>query len=932
MQLTGPPKLNDYVAPYCSAQTPLEAAWRDESVIVQGRKGEDFIRERRLRGSFTLEWRGIEYDTALRILYEVRDGLLDLIPRTFDGNGVAIEPQPGEVVALEEVTLPCRIVGRVPASSSLNAYVGQDGTRVADLRLEMETRVTYSEVPGLGVPAVWTVDTPATQDDEIYASFDGDVRDQIVAWRVVDTETGEAVYTTTSTDLAFDAFPRTSTYRAICTVNAEDFSAADRVQVVTSGPTDWSNTNFSILAEDTTVVGLDGEGFDRVSAMEMVFDTSLGATGDYAPVAGTNIGLPLDPNTQYTLAVEVTAPGRDPERRIITGAPEETVVNGEGIGVSYEETLFNLGFEGEHRMKVAGAMPSMSFADQHYEDVPNKVLGVPEWSDLKWEDFSGAFSGCSNLLTTGYDLEYDGIDWTVPATSEPAEYVPEPVGDATFALQGCERYGDPDRVGTDCDIGDWETSLITEFGANPGGTETGGGMLSYCRALNQDLSGWDISSAIRMDRLLLQCDNFNNGGVDLDWADDLAAIAASGQGISRFFVSMFWRANAFNQPLESWTFFGSLNKMLTGTSFNQPVDTWDWTGVIGVNQTFMGTPFDQDMTVLDTSGIVSAQGMLRGCTDFNNGDVPMTPMDWSSCVAMGGGPRSNAGGMFENNISFNGGYPVGSTGNTLVWQTPNLTTAGSGSGGSQGGMLSNANQFNCALDFDWDNLKQCGVMFGSCENFNNGEPAGAPTTLDWPGFAPVDVNRMFADERGNSPQGNQTAAIDFNGDVSGWDWSDVERADEFAQGADSFNNAGQPLTLNTSSALDTIRAMLTSADSFNQPITFADTSAVTSIQRIVAGASAFDQPLDSIDVSSLTAPFDFVSPDDGDVFGFAEGSGMSEANVQATLDAWDGQVQAANIDPPRITFDASLDSAQIDENGMCAAGIDVYLGSSNLCA
>ena len=897
MQLTGPPKLNDYTAPYCSSQTPLEAAWRDESIIVQGRTGQDFIRERRLRGRFVLEWRGIEYETALRLLYEVRDGTLDLVPRTFDGNGVAIEPQPGEVVALEEVTLPCRIVGRVPASSSLNAYIGQDGTRVADLRLEMETRVTYSEVPGLGVPAVWNVDTQATQDDEMYISFDGDVRDQIVAWRVVDTETGEAVYTTTSTDLAFDAFPRTSTYRAICTVNAKDFSAADRVQVVTSSPTDWSNTNFSILADDTTVVGLDGEGFDRVSAMEMVFDTSLEDVGQgYTPAepGNTNIGLPLDPNTEYTLAVEVEArDGQSVERRLIQGVPSETVVEGEGLGVSYEETLFNFGFEGEHRMKVAGAMPNMQFADQHYEDIPNKLLAVTEWSDLKWDDFARAFYGCSNLLTTGYDLEYDGIDWTVPPEPVPAEYVPEPTALDNAFLE-CTRYGDPTRVGADCDIGDWDVSSVTRVRRTFKG----------CSDLNQNMNDWDTSSCTDFRETFRGCTSFNNGFAAGDGGGGSYAMTWA-TGNSTLFRGMFRDCADFNQNLDSWDMSSAVETGGEGTTRNKEggmfqdctsfnngyapgvanqID-WDTSSLVFIHRRRNGSILEggpggrargamfqgcESLNISvnnwDLSNVIALDLMFRDCTQFNHGGEPVQwntssnlrvmQLLFAGCTAFDQPIDMDISGVEQLRDIVNG---------TAFDQ--DITVLDVSGKESIGAMLRGASQYDNAgqsmASWDISGVEQMNSLFEGCGSFNRDVSA-------WDVTAVTRMDRMFAGctnynydlSSWNTMMSNVTDIggmfenTSFNQDISGWDTSNVTSMEGMFRGT-PFN---QPIGGWDTSNVTSMEGMFQNT-SFNQDISGWDTSNVTNMKEMFRGNGAFSYDLSQWCVSLIpTPPFAFGLP------------------------------------------------------------------------
>jgi len=86
MQLLGAPKLNDFQAPYCAFQTPMEAAFqRDDEIetYVKTRNGTlSRVGDQALRGRFRLGWDGLDYDTAARILFELKSGEVVLTPRT----------------------------------------------------------------------------------------------------------------------------------------------------------------------------------------------------------------------------------------------------------------------------------------------------------------------------------------------------------------------------------------------------------------------------------------------------------------------------------------------------------------------------------------------------------------------------------------------------------------------------------------------------------------------------------------------------------------------------------------------------------------------------------------------------------------------------------------------------------------------------------
>jgi hypothetical protein len=167
MQLQGPPRINDFTAPYPTAQTPLDAAFQDErestgriQTNLAGTK--TYVGEPRQRGRFRLSWDGIEYDTASRILYELRSGECVLTPRTDIGGGGILDVTGDGIpdLLLSEVELPCRVVSEVPYATPLNRRGG--GSPRAKLEVELETLHTYAEIPGFVSPPRFTFQTYAT--------------------------------------------------------------------------------------------------------------------------------------------------------------------------------------------------------------------------------------------------------------------------------------------------------------------------------------------------------------------------------------------------------------------------------------------------------------------------------------------------------------------------------------------------------------------------------------------------------------------------------------------------------------------------------------------------------------------------------------------------------------------------------------------------
>jgi len=159
MQLTGPLKLNSYSL-YAAKDTPVEALWTDEREksgrLVEALDGtKKYIGPKRYRGRFRFGFDGLTTNEALRVLYELRQGTLNLTPRTSQGGGGGIDITGDGVLdlTLEEVSIPVRVVSGLPSTSEL--YRLMEGGKIAHrIEVECESIQTYEEIPGLDTPTI----------------------------------------------------------------------------------------------------------------------------------------------------------------------------------------------------------------------------------------------------------------------------------------------------------------------------------------------------------------------------------------------------------------------------------------------------------------------------------------------------------------------------------------------------------------------------------------------------------------------------------------------------------------------------------------------------------------------------------------------------------------------------------------------------------
>lgn len=91
-------------------------------------------------------------------------------------------------------------------------------------------------------------------------------------------------------------------------------------------------------------------------------------------------------------------------------------------------------------------------------------------------------------------------------------------------------------------------------------------------------------------------------------------------------------------------------------------------------------------------------------------------------------------------------------------------------------------------------------------------------------------------------------ARSFNGDVSGWDVSNVVSMDAMFYHAHNFNQSLNDWDI---SSAENISHMFWGASDFNQPLDQWDVSSVTSMEDMFRGAESFNQPLNDWDTSRL---------------------------------------------------------------------------------
>jgi len=169
------------------------------------------------------------------------------------------------------------------------------------------------------------------------------------------------------------------------------------------------------------------------------------------------------------------------------------------------------------------------------------------------------------------------------------------------------------------DVGSWDVSSVTIMR----------GMFFGATSFNQNISTWDVSSVDTTWDMFKNATAFNNGGNALTW------IVGTGTFNLKDMEGMFFNATSFNQDISTWNMGSALYMidMFNGaTSFNQDIGSWNTTTVELMQGMFNGsTSFNQDISGWNVSSVTTMTNMLNGATVFNQAlnswSVPLIPSE-----------------------------------------------------------------------------------------------------------------------------------------------------------------------------------------------------------------------------------------------------------------------------------------------------------------
>ncbi|MFD2100313.1 BspA family leucine-rich repeat surface protein [Flagellimonas iocasae] len=279
---------------------------------------------------------------------------------------------------------------------------------------------------------------------------------------------------------------------------------------------------------------------------------------------------------------------------------------------------------GTYQVAISGEFPAILF--QGNQDSNLKITQVNQWGDIRWRNFSSAFSGCRELDVVATDIpNLENVNSTQGMFLN------------CSSLLGNESFGL------------WDVSTIID----------GSSMFLGCSLFNQNIGGWDVSNMVYMDYFFFQAESFNQpiGNWDISNAERIfymfSFANSFNQDISEWrfpkvtnLAGMFQSATSFNQDISSWDVstienFGAMFN--NAPSFDQPIGIWDMSNAVELSLMFAAAnSFTSDITNWDVSNVTTMEGLFKYNTTFNQ---DLSSWDTSNVTSMAG--------MFEGAVAFN---------------------------------------------------------------------------------------------------------------------------------------------------------------------------------------------------------------------------------------------------------------------------------------
>ena len=354
---------------------------------------------------------------------------------------------------------------------------------------------------------------------------------------------------------------------------------------------------------------------------------------------------------------------------VISGTYSGTIDWGDGNTDvnSYANRTHTYDDPGDYTVTITGDLVKWKFNNTGDK---LKIIEIIHWGQFDDGSSTNAFYGCSNLVLTS-------------VTDIPNNLSPNLTG----FFRNCTS------ITTINHLNSWNVIDVVLFNYTFRG----------CSNFDQDLGNWDMSGALIIWGMFLECFIFNNGGSD---------------------SIRYWDVSNVT----------NMNSVFNGCYlFNQPIGDWVTTSMTSAAGTFGSCyNFDQDLGNWNMSNVQRIDSMFFSSTSFNNGGSPSIS-GWTFSNSL-----TNIDQTFQNALLFN--QPINN------WERLGSTLSGVTSSYA---MFSSATTFNQNVgDWNMSNNTNSSRMFGNSTLFNNG---GSSSINNWDVTNITNMGSMFVDSSFDQP-------------------------------------------------------------------------------------------------------------------------------------------------------------------------------------
>jgi len=240
---------------------------------------------------------------------------------------------------------------------------------------------------------------------------------------------------------------------------------------------------------------------------------------------------------------------------------------------------------GTFTVAVQGTFPSIVM-DNTDAFSKKALVSIEQWGTLQWQTMKRAFMGCENMVYKAQDKP-----------------------DLSLVTNLNSMFANAKAM--NADLSSWNVSGITNMGS----------MFAAASSFNGNISNWDVIGVADMSYMFYNAEAF---------AGDISSWHVNSLGNMYY---MFNGASAFNADLSQWTVTNVLDMsgaFANATSFNSDISGWDVTNVSSMWAMFYNaSDFDQDLGGWEIASVTNLENMLDG-SGMSRTNYEATLIGWSN--------------------------------------------------------------------------------------------------------------------------------------------------------------------------------------------------------------------------------------------------------------------------------------------------------------